>query len=119
MSFRKIMSAALAAALLTACAGSPPPPASPQPEPELAAVEKRVKRYLDESLKDPYSVRDLEISPVMRGSVWTGLVNYGEAASWSSCVRYNAKNSYGAYVGRRSYRYHLLDNGRLWIVPSC
>lgn len=71
MSFRKIMSAALAATLLTACAGSPPPPASPQPEPELAAVEKRVK------------------------------------------------NSYGAYVGRRSYRYHFLDNGRLWIVPSC
>ena len=118
MSFRKIAWTALAAALLSACAGSPPP-ASPQPAPESADVEQRVKRHLDEALKDPYSVRDLEISPVVRGSVWTGLVNYGEAASWSSCVRYNAKNSYGAYVGRRSYRYHFLDNGRLWIVPSC
>jgi hypothetical protein len=88
------------------------------PGPEPTNLEVRVQRHLKEVLKDPYSVRDLEISPPVRASMWTGVVNYGEVQTWSTCVRYNAKNSYGGYVGLRSYRYHF-HGSLMWVEAGC
>ena len=69
MSYRKIIPALVLAASLGACASAPQSSAEPQPAPEMNIVESRVKRHLDGHLKDPYSVRDLDISPVVRGSI--------------------------------------------------
>jgi hypothetical protein len=53
---------------------------------------------LRRTLKDPYSVRSAEISqPSIR---FAGILNGGEGVV--VCVRYNAKNSFGAYTGLRT-----------------
>lgn len=50
-------------------------------------------------LKDPYSVRDAEISqPLM---VFTSVVEGGTHPGF--CVRFNSKNSFGAYGGSTTY----------------
>lgn len=45
--------------------------------------------------KDPYSIRDAEISQPFKGFV--GLLRGGNAPV--VCIRYNGKNSFGAYTG--------------------
>lgn len=44
---------------------------------------------------DPYSIRDAQISEPQ----WLGSWNIGEASGWVVCVRANAKNRMGAYIG--------------------
>lgn len=62
-----------------------------------ADYRQQVYAYLPNSLKDPYSVRDAEISaPTV---VFVGLVNGGNAPG--ACVRLNAKNSLDAYTDVR------------------
>jgi hypothetical protein len=71
--------------------------------------EDLIKSYLRENLKDPYSVRDLSISPPVRVAVWTGVVRDGNVEGWRSCVSYNAKNGFGGYVGQQYKSYYLKD----------
>jgi hypothetical protein len=54
-----------------------------------------VAAYLRKTLKDPYSVRDAEISGPT--DIFVGLINGGTAPG--VCVRMNAKNSFGGYIG--------------------
>jgi hypothetical protein len=63
-----------------------------------ADYRRAVLEYARESLFDPYSVRDAEISKPLRqdrGSV--------------VCMRFNAKNKLGAYVGLQQYAVPFLD----------
>lgn len=56
-------------------------------------------KFFQGYLKDPYSVRSAEISAPMEQ--FTGLINGGNRPA--VCVRFNAKNAFGAYVGLRTH----------------
>jgi hypothetical protein len=71
------------------------------PKPTMS--ETRVRSYLNATLKDPYSVMDLSISEPVISFCSVGV--YGSYFGWRVDVTYNAKNSYGAYVGLRTYHY--------------
>jgi hypothetical protein len=65
-----------------------------------------LKNYLKSSLKDPYSVRDAEIS-----EAWVSKKSQEISAFTKAiCVRYNAKNSYGAYIGLQSQMFIMNDD---------
>ena len=61
-----------------------------------------IRNHLRETLKDPDSLRDLEMTAprkaFFRESLYDSM-HYG----WVSLVTFNAKNSFGGYVGRRGY----------------
>ncbi len=62
-----------------------------------------VRNYLRTNLKDPYSLMDLSISEPAATSCRVGI--YGPFNGWRVTVSYNAKNSFGAYVGLRTFYY--------------
>lgn len=79
---------------------------SPQNEAEVKSLvprDYRVKAvdFLHDYLRDPYSVMDAEISKP--AAVYVGL-GAGVNGSFGpgACIRYNAKNGFGGYVGRRT-----------------
>jgi hypothetical protein len=82
------------ALLLVGCASAPIDPASfgPQPDPERAA--DAVDQFLRMELRDRTSIRDYAVSGPY---LYTDTLR--SDAGWHMCVRYNAKNAYGAYVG--------------------
>lgn len=59
-------------------------------------------------LKDPYSVRSAEISAPMEQ--FAGLLDGGMRPA--VCVRFNAKNAFGAYVGQRTHVV-VFENGKV------
>jgi hypothetical protein len=64
--------------------------------------------WVHENAKDPYSIRDAQIAPPRVGFV--GLINGGSAPV--VCVKYNGKNSFGAYIGVQPVAF-LFRNGAL------
>jgi hypothetical protein len=60
-----------------------------------ANYRAQVAAYLRKTLKDPYTVRDAEISAPT--TIFVGLVNGGSAPG--VCLKMNSKNSFGAYTG--------------------
>lgn len=74
-------------------AGSPagPPPANYR---QLAAA------HVKSSFKDPYTIRDAEIAPP-KLAMGPSLNSDGFTTPWVVCMRANAKNSMGAYTGRK------------------
>ena len=99
-----------ATAALTACTTVPTDPKLQSAGAPPQNVNAIVRSYLNESLKDPYSLKELAISPAREGGLWTGTINQGMVPSWYSCVEYNAKNSYGAYTGKKRYIIFMRDN---------
>jgi hypothetical protein len=82
-------------ALITmACATGP---ANPGPYPTNYA--ELVNRWMQTTVYDPYSVRDLHIAEPLQGTYSAGLAFGGRIPAWAVCVTYNAKNLYGGYVG--------------------
>ena len=74
--------------------------AAAPPSPQLKqTILQAARNYL----KDPYSIRDAEIS---------GEITLNKQQSITAvCVRYNAKNSYGGYAGRSTTSVRL-NNGQ-------
>lgn len=68
---------------------------------EPAKYEATIQAYLRETLKDPYSIQDFSVTRPERSSCAVGI--YGPHFGWRVDVSYNAKNSYGAYVGLQTY----------------
>ena len=71
--------------------------------------EPIIKAYMARALKDPYSVRYHGFSKPKKwwiGGVGRTKVVYG----YRVCVTYNAKNSFGAYVGSKT-AFFLIRNG--------
>jgi hypothetical protein len=62
--------------------------------------------HLKNTLKDPYSVRSAEISDA--SPKFVGLLNGGNRPA--VCVKMNAKNSFGAYIGIQTHAYFFLNN---------
>jgi hypothetical protein len=91
----------LLALLTTALAGCARPSAE-----ELASLdygdipldyEAIARSYFAATLKDPYSVVYENFSAPHE--YWVSMVGKGVIYGYLTCVTYNAKNSYGAYVG--------------------
>jgi len=70
---------------------------------------EKIDAYLAKNLKDPYTaVKSLDRGPRY------GAVKYTPAAAWagwSVCYSINAKNSYGAFVGSRTYLFVVREEG--------
>jgi hypothetical protein len=100
---------------LSACVG-----AGDDPGPFPDDYQEIIKSYLHDNLKDPYSVQDLSISSPNNASTWTGLAYSGELTAWRSCVIYNAKNSFGGYIGIQQHTFWI-RNGEVvyWRTEEC
>lgn len=89
----------LGAVALAGCntTGAPAPSeAGPPPANYRAAAADYVKM----SFNDPYSIRDATISePLYRNGIFTGS-NLVPLRGWAVCIRANAKNRMGAYIGQ-------------------
>lgn len=92
--------ALVAGALLAGCASKPPAELpAPGPEPTAAQAEKIARDYLARVLKDPDSLKQFALVrgpyrkdyQITRWSPWN--------SGYIVCFTYNAKNSYGGYVG--------------------
>src|SRR5688500_6898825 len=101
----------LACAMLAGCAsqggGTPERPMEPGPFPEN--YEAIVNDWMRVRLKDPDSVKDLTITPPRPERRWVGLLNGSWLDAYWSCVRYNAKNSFGGYTGLAEYTFGFKD----------
>lgn len=76
-------------------------PADAGPAPTAFAYT--VRSYLGQVLKDPNSLIDLTIAPPIHTSCAVGI--YGPFYGWRVMTQYNAKNSFGGYVGLQVYYY--------------
>lgn len=91
------------AALLSACAtpstGDLVIEAGPKPTHEQAT--EAVMQYFRENLKDPDSVKQFRLLQGPKLFSWyRGLAHGGgHEDAWLVCFEFNAKNSYGGYVG--------------------
>ena len=67
--------------------------------------EQTIRNYLRHTLPDPDGVADLSVSePVLIGCVIRRLAEGSEGFfGWRVTTKYNAKNTYGAYVGLKTY----------------
>jgi hypothetical protein len=85
-------------AALTGCMTGPEQLASQRPV--TPAVRQAIAEAARTALRDPYSVRDAEISWIM-----------GREPHTYVCVKANSKNGFGGYVGRNGYTV-FMNNGR-------
>ena len=114
----------LASLSLAGCAHNvaPQEPIDIGDPPSFSAADSAIKSYLRENLKDPDSIKDFEImSGGYQRVTWFkgGLLTGGKDVSgWLFCARYNAKNSYGAYVGRKTDSFVLNNKYGLEVISA-
>ena len=65
--------------------------------------EETIRQYLKNNLKDPNSLIDFSVSEPILTSCAVGI--YGPFYGWRVTTQYNAKNSYGGYVGLQTFYY--------------
>lgn len=99
-------------AMLAACAGPPSPEqvASADYGPYPDNYEQIVRNYHRTYLKDPSTAQYRGFSTPMK--VWWGNRMSGAKFGYRVCVTYNARNSYGGYVGFKTDA-ALINNGRV------
>jgi hypothetical protein len=116
----------LAASLtLAACAATPPTPTEVQQADYGAQpvhYREAIAAYLREQLKDPLSVQYGEISAPEKGffSTKMGLAYGGRtkrAYGWLVNASINAKNSYGGYVGFKTYQFLFRGEDIVAAIP--
>ena len=85
---------------ISGCGATIPRPADldPGPQPTPAMAEKAARDYLAQSLKDPDSLKQFQLRGV-RQQDWQETRRDHWRSGWLVCFDYNAKNSYGGYVG--------------------
>lgn len=88
--------------VLAGCTPATAPPDAPL-RPAPANHRASVDAWLQTALKDPESVRDLEVSELRQGGEWTGYAFEGMVPRHYACVTFNAKNSFGGYSGLSTY----------------
>lgn len=77
--------------------------------PSTPATRNAIVQHVRESLKDPYSIRDAEISNSWQTE--EGLRLYGPSYA-AVCIKMNGKNSYGAYTGKKPFGF-VLNQGKV------
>lgn len=96
-------------ALLAGCATSPgTTTGSIQKPPEQ--YREQIRSYVKNNFKDPYSIRDAQISPPLRDDNPMPL----PSGLWASgfyivCFKANAKNAFGAYTGIKTHGVIFID----------
>lgn len=93
--------------LLTGCASTSKSPVNVNYGVEPVNNEQAVINQLKNELKDPDSVKILNITKPRRGYATYGFGK--EEFGWHTEVKYNAKNSYGGYVGAKTRQYIYLN----------
>jgi exopolyphosphatase/pppGpp-phosphohydrolase len=71
-------------------------------KPVTPAMKAEIVKHIRENAKDPYSIRDAEIS--------YGIL-HATGNTIQVCIRANGKNSFGSYIGRNSSLYELSHEG--------
>lgn len=71
--------------------------------PAPTQYEETIRAHLRIALKDPNSMIDFSVSEPVLTSCAVGV--YGPFYGWRVTTRYNAKNSFGGYVGLKTYYY--------------
>ena len=109
--WKRLMMVCACTAALAGCAGkgwlgTEPGTAGDKPD----NIEEAVRAELARTLKDPGSLQQLDIGFERLSACAVGI--YGSFHGWSVPVTYNAKNSYGGYVGAKQY-YFWFRSGRL------
>jgi len=83
-------------------------------------LEETITHYLKENLKDPDSLKNLQVNVPRKG--WTR-TNYGKDILYGYWVyfSYNAKNIYGGYVGQKTYCAFFQGNNidQVWPEDNC
>ena len=112
----------LAAIVLTSCAApSKQEVAAADYGPYPSNYRELVNAWIKRSMKDPYSVRDVQMGEpekfwVAEAPILGGKKTYG----YMIAVALNAKNSFGAYTGRQAYQLQIRE-GRViaqqWMNP--
>lgn len=67
-----------------------------------------VRAWLRMALKDPDSMKDFTCSPPTKTWITLGFGQF--MYGWGCCAEYNAKNSFGGYVGRTPQEFLIKDN---------
>lgn len=92
------------------------------PEPSREVVENSIRAYLNRTLKDPDSIKQYRLISFQKTRWLRGAIRGGGAyEDWLACVEFNAKNSYGAYVGLKTQPivFRARDGGAsLDVVPE-
>lgn len=66
-------------------------------KPTSIEAQKLIFDYLSRTLKDPDSIKQFSLLEPMKPMRW--FVGQSQEFAWLACFEYNAKNSYGGYVG--------------------
>lgn len=77
--------------------------------------EAKIKNHLRDTLKDPDSLKQFKVSSPVKGACSIGI--YGDFYGWVAEVTYNAKNSYGAYIGAQTL-YYWFNHGEITRISS-
>jgi len=102
----------VAAGLLSGCVTDEVSPADAGPPPDPSKYRLAVRDYLRTTLIDPYSVRDAQIGKPAPGQIHIeGTLRH--EAGWVVCVRANAKNRMGGYMGQRETMVLLRGNNAI------
>lgn len=120
----RLIAAVTCAILLAGCATPTPREvtifdAGPQPNDEQA--KDVVLEFLQRNLKDPDSLKQFKMLSSPRLATWYRgrSLGGGNDRGWLVCFEYNAKNSYGGYVGVKTDRVVLRSaDGVLHVVSS-
>ena len=75
-----------------------------------ANYKRLIKQYVQMNFKDPDSIKNASISKPIQGQV---LLQQG----WIVCLRANAKNSYGGYVGLSNTNF-LIKNSEILLAQD-
>lgn len=89
-----VMAALFAAAMLSACASTPPTVMSGEPNVAPVNYKTELLAYMRTYLNDPTGVREAYITE-------PSLMAVGGTQRYVSCLRFNAKNSVGRYEGSK------------------
>lgn len=76
-------------------------------KPTTPEIRKNIAAAARDALRDPYSVRDAEISEVMNVTNGTYV-----------CVKANSRNGFGGYVGRQGYTVFLNGSTPVNVVAN-
>lgn len=101
---------------LASCATPMPQQQDIGPKPEN--YETRATEYIREKLKDPDSMKNIKVGAIRDGICRTGGLMFANRVvgptmrGWVVPVSYNAKNSFGGYIGQTE-NYVWFQNNRL------
>ncbi len=106
-----VLTVLLTGLLLAGCAGQPSQQelavADYGPAPDTTTIEfyKAVERAIKSTLKDPDSLKELLVTNAQKCMRRAATAEYG----YCILIAYNAKNSYGGYVGQRPFTVFVHD----------